>query len=140
MKIYPPFSGAAASLGAAYFTAVLCGVCGIREWGALIVTVLVGALTCAVVNSVDDSPKQYLTAINRMMAAKLEREASAFRDEAPPLPNINQDPLAIEINEAAWAAGIMDKMFIQFPSGHPQANYTYYIPKEKSNDQLEPPL
>lgn len=98
MKIYPPFSGALAAFGAAYFTAVLCGVCGIREWGALIVTVAVGGLTCGVVNSLDGTaPRGPFTALRK----RAWGHVPISRDEVLPLPEIDQDPLAIEINRAA---------------------------------------
>jgi len=120
MKIYPPFSGALAAFGAAYFTAVLCGVCGIREWGALIVTVAVGGLTCGAVNSlVEATPKK----------APAVQEQSV--NQVSPLPDIESDPLAIEINEAAVKAGIMSKYVVLAPFGSHQINQTYYIPKEK---------
>ncbi len=150
MKIYPPFSGAAASLGAAYFTAVLCGVCGIREWGALIVTVLVGALTCAVVNSVDSiAPSGQFTGLRK----RAWGHVPIVKDEVPPLPNIDQDPLAIKIQQAAYDAGLT---FFRKPQTMPKwakhspiveyriedvciVEYPANI-ERKSNDQLEPPL
>jgi hypothetical protein len=161
MKISRPFSALIASLATGYITAVLCGVCGIREWGALIVVVCVGGVTVAgVVWADDDAEVRGFTSGLRKRANPTPPLASAFRDEVPKLPDINQDPLAVEINEAARRAGLIttlmiaeqvrigriveysfeDVSIVDLPHGHPEASFKIYREERTQDNDLEPPL
>lgn len=160
MKISRRFSGLLSALGTGYITAVLCGVCGIREWGALFATIAVGGLTGAGVVLVDDDAEV------RGPTSGLRKRANPTPPLAvpivtvPKLPDINQDPLAVEINEAARRAGVIpnslmiaegarrgriveysveDVSIVDLPHGHPEAKFKIYRNERPASD-LEPPL
>lgn len=109
MKISRPFSGLLSALGTGYITAVLCGVCGIREWGALFVTIAVGGLTGAGVVLADDDAEVRGPTSGLRKRANPTPPLAAPIVTVPKLPDINQDPLAVEINEAAMRAGLIEK-------------------------------
>lgn len=165
MKISRPFSALIASLATGYITAVLCGVCGIREWCALFVTIAVGGLTGAgVVLADDDAEVRGPASGLRRRANPTPTLASAFRDEVPKLPDINQDPLAVEINEAARRAGLIftqaeiskipewarrgriveysvdEVSIVELPHGHPEASFKIYREERTQDNDLDPPL
>jgi len=163
MKISRPFSALIASLATGYITAVLCGVCGIREWGALFVVVCVGGITGAGVLVIGENQADYIKIKSHLSHSPLEVARSIYRDELPKMPDINQDPLAVEINEAARRAGLIltqseiskipqwarrgrivecsveDVSIVDYPHGHPEASPEIYRERTKPND-LEPPL